>query len=556
MTHGEPLVVHAEAPMEVLTNVGASHLSVLAATITGMADLLHIPLIGVLLNLFADELKQVRGPRKVALGPLRPEIPTWSPSRIMFALVYDDAGSLELRFAVPRRAVGEDPPRSVMWLAIDGTPGGSGMAAAPRVPADGEKLSTRQIEETHVPHPGVSEHFKRSTLLIGSRGVGKTFLLRHRKQTSHPGGIYINLVDTLHSIARDAGIGGRSLVFTEEQARRIRAKTAALIASRAIELCVREIGEAIALSLTLLDPLLPSDLRMPLPATSVSTKALRFAISTSSLSSWPAEDHTHILTDLLSELANVYPHKLTIFFDRAEDVSIPSLGVLMQLLDQSVEALVVIAARPGVAQLLQRDQDPTLIPGDHYDILHVGVNPYEDSWQNFVESATRNYLAANEIAIPEGLGLRWTCHMARDSIRQAVNFAQFAISTSTDVAFGQRITQMAAAREQLLRVVRQQLIPEHADFRNVIDHVHHHPRVSNRLSEGSPFYILLRVVGHSPQQSLLGEKDPLSDYVLRAMRGGALFYPPNHHWHPYELPGVFELAPLLAWDGRNDQWIK
>jgi hypothetical protein len=111
----------------------------------------------------------------------------------------------------------------------------------PLVPADGEKVSAEQIAETHVPHPGVSSSFGRSTLLIGSRGVGKTFLLRHRKQTTHKGAVYINLVDTLASIARDAGVGGRSLVFPEAQARRICAKTAALLASRAIELCARPV---------------------------------------------------------------------------------------------------------------------------------------------------------------------------------------------------------------------------------------------------------------------------------------------------------------------------
>lgn len=429
------------------------------------------------------------------------------------------------------------------------------MSAVPRVPADGEKVSTEQIEETHVPHPGVSEHFRRSTLLIGSRGVGKTFLLRHRKQTSHQGAIYINLVETLHSIARDAGIGGRSLVFAQDQAARIRAKTAALIASRAIELCLREVGGDMSLKLTLMDPLLPPELRQSSPATAATAKVIGFDISTSPLSLWPPSDLTHILIDVLSDLANAYPHRLALFLDRAEDISIPSLGVLMQLLDQSVEALAVIAARPGVAQLIPRDRDPTLIPGDHYDIVHVGVSPYSESWLHFVGSATRNYLVANEIAIPDDVRLTWCCCMARDSIRQAVSFAQVAVSTNSPATFGLRLPQIRAAREQLLRVLRQLLVPEHADFRNVIDHVHHHPRISGRLANESQLCVLLRVVGQSLQQSLLSEPDQLSDYLLRAMRGGGFLCPPGYHWHPYELPDMFELAPLLAWDGRNEKWI-
>jgi len=429
------------------------------------------------------------------------------------------------------------------------------MAPAPRVPADGEKVSTEQIAQTHIPHPGVSDHFKRSTLLIGSRGVGKTFLLRHRKQTSHQGGIYVNLVDTLHSIARDAGIGGRSLFFTEDQARRIRAKTAALIASRVIELCIREAGESSSFDVALMEPLIPWKYRKPLSSNASNARKLRYAISTSSLSSWPAQDQTNILIDILGELAEVYPHNFAIFFDRAEDISIPSLAVLMQLLDQSVGALVVIAARPGLAQLISRDQDPTLIPGDHYDVVHVGANPYTASWQEFMESATRNYLAANEITIPKDLQFRWVCGMARDSIRQAVNFAQSAISGNAPAPFSERAEHMRAAREQLLRIVRQQLVPEHADFRNVIDYVHHHTDITRRLSEQTPFHVLLHIVGDAQQQSLLAEQDPLDDYVLRAVRGGALFYPPGYHWHPYEIPRTFELSPLLVWDGKNDTWI-
>lgn len=79
----------------------------------------------------------------------------------------------------------------------------------PRFSADGETLSGEQLAETHVPHPGVGTYLQRSTLVVGSKGAGKTFLLRHRKHTTHPGALYINLFKTLTSIARDSGLGGR-----------------------------------------------------------------------------------------------------------------------------------------------------------------------------------------------------------------------------------------------------------------------------------------------------------------------------------------------------------
>ena len=415
------------------------------------------------------------------------------------------------------------------------------------------KVSTEQIAQTHVPHPGVSESFHRSALLIGSRGVGKTFLLRHRKQGTHQGAVYINLVDTLHSVARDAGVGGRSLVFPPKQASQISSKTAALIAVKALKLCNKEVDGDLPLRLTLMDALLPRQLRDSRPFSTVAIRELRHAINTCSLSRWTPVDSTGVLTDVLGDLAAAYPHRLALFFDRAEDISVPSIRVLMKLLDQSVEALTVIAARPGVAQLMPRERDLTLVPGDHHDLIHVGVRPYDADWEAFVRMATRNYLAANDIGGAEQPDLSWAIRLARDSVRQAVDFAQLALATRSPADLDQRLAQMRLARDKQLAVVRVQLAPDHVDFRRVIEHLHRHVR--ERLAKEPQFSLTLRLVDANMQMKLYEESNRLADFLLRSIRGGAFFLPAGNYWHPYELPTDLELAPLLTWNGENTRWI-
>ena len=116
-------------------------------------------------------------------------------------------------------------------------------------------------------------------------------------------------------------------------------------------------------------------------------------------------------------------------------------------------------------------------------------------------------------------------------------------------------SQIYRARERLLRAVRQLLLPEHSDISNLMDYVQHHPDIAERLSDGIQLSVLLRIVGQPAQLSILAERDQLEDFLLRAMRGSALFYPPGTDWHPQELPDSFELAPLLAWNGKNIKWI-
>lgn len=436
-------------------------------------------------------------------------------------------------------------------LAADGS--SSADASHKRVAADGEKVSSRQLTSTHVPHPGIGDHFSRSTLVIGSRGAGKTFLLRHRKQTRHRGAIYINLPKALHSIGSDAGIGGRALDFSDEQRTRIRSKSGALIAINALEMCCREVQNDMDLKLTVLDPVLPPILRSRTKTTEISTSKLRGQVGAYELANWTLTAGCAELAEVLEQISERYPLPFALFLDRAEDVPLPSVEVVLKLLDQSVSVLVVVAGRPAIAQLVPTTYDPTFTPGDHYDLVHLGTQPYDPAWIEFSLQATRNYLAENDISMPDGADMMWTSRLARDSIRRAVSFAQIAIDTAGQRLLQERIDQLTRIRALQLKTICADLIPEYKSFREILNHLQR--EAGPRLATQHQFRLSMEITNRGTQLSMLGEPDRLRDFILRAVRGEALFLPAGQQWHPYELPMQFELAPLLAWDGSNTKWI-
>lgn len=421
------------------------------------------------------------------------------------------------------------------------------------LPADADKISAQQLTDTHVLHPGAPERFSRSTLVIGSRGSGKTFLLRHRKQTTHEGAVYVNLLKALQSLSRDAGLGGRSLTYSEPLADQIRGKTAALLAITTLELCSREVNDSLDSSLALFDHLLPVALRSTRRLTAANARELRRAVNVLPLTDWPPLPDTSAFSEVFGELSNLYPYPLTLLLDRAEDVPLPSVHLLTQMLDQSFEVLTVIAARPGVSQLLPVAHDPTLVPGDHYDILHLGLQPYQDSWSRFVDTAVRNFLESNQRRVPSDFSLAWAISLARDSLRDAASFAQAALLNGTSRNLTQRADHFKSLREQRLARARAVLYPDVQDFGLFVKTVQAATKLA--LASRSQFALVIEFEDDDAQISLLGPGDRRREILLSAIRAEALYLAPGFCWHPYELPNRVELAPLLAWNGENTQWI-
>jgi len=423
--------------------------------------------------------------------------------------------------------------------------------------ADGEKLSAEQISATHVPHPGIGEYFHRSTLLIGTRGAGKTFLLRHRKIKHHPGAVYINLVECLQSMARESGLGGRSLNYTDTQRAQIQAKTAALVALTVFDRVIKDGSQkARNAPLGLVAPLLPPGVVAKGHADRDSLGELRRRVIAWRIGDWPSTTYqAGFLGDVLLEIRDKAAPNLSLFLDRAEDAPAPSVQLLIQLLDQAFGILTVIAGRPGLAALVPDGLDPTLVPGDHFEIAHIGVHPYGNDWQGFSHAAVGNYLRANGVAIPRDCSLEWSSKLARDSIRTAITLAQYGVPTCGPLHLEARANRVRSLRNHQLATVRAELQPENSDFPALIRSVLRRRQVGVRVRQGPQIGLTITIDYPSGQMSLLNQRTGLQTLLLKALRCEALYLPPGHIWHPFELPEMFEVPPLFAWDERNHEWI-
>ncbi|GAA1451994.1 hypothetical protein GCM10009641_87340 [Mycobacterium cookii] len=417
------------------------------------------------------------------------------------------------------------------------------------VQADGEKI--RDLETIHIPHPGAPLDINRSALLIGSRGSGKTTFLRYRKQSAYPGAIYINLLNALFPITREAGLGGRDLAVDPDLDARIQRKTAALLAVAALTQAIQDDGPACGLaheSLSILSPVLPAEISTTRKCTAGNLERLAFAVGDHHLDFWDTLPAARRLMSCLLKIAGRRDVETLIFLDRAEDAPAACVSLLVKLLDQSFELLCVVASRPGIAEQVFGIHDPTLVPGDHYNIIHLGVSPYSHEWQAFSREAVARYLTVNGSDISAEDVAPWVSMIGRDSIRQMVELAyimQTPQLTSNDLA-----RQITNVSRRIRSNVTVRMRPVVRDFAAVLD--------SFRKQH-------LSAIGGATGQTVLEleayELDDTVDnktarLVRRALAAEALHLTEGEIWDANLLPTRFEIPPLLLWDQRFIQWTK
>jgi len=85
---------------------------------------------------------------------------------------------------------------------------------------DGEKIPDERVREIFRQPPGGPETFYRSSLVIGSRGVGKTTLLRYLKSIHEGIAVHISLHAELSSLTKQTGLGPMAFDFSRDLERR------------------------------------------------------------------------------------------------------------------------------------------------------------------------------------------------------------------------------------------------------------------------------------------------------------------------------------------------
>ena len=79
---------------------------------------------------------------------------------------------------------------------------------------EGEKIPDERVREIFRQPPGVPSLFFRSSLVIGSRGVGKTTLFRYLKEIHHGVAVHISLATEFASLTKQTALGPLSLDYT------------------------------------------------------------------------------------------------------------------------------------------------------------------------------------------------------------------------------------------------------------------------------------------------------------------------------------------------------
>lgn len=415
---------------------------------------------------------------------------------------------------------------------------------------DADDFSDEKLELAHVQHPDAPAAFRRSTLVIGSRGAGKTFLLRHRRNTAHADAVYLKLTSVLASIPRNDGIGAHADKINPRVAVQLQAKTAALIGLNFVAGLLKQ-RPHLELQPEVFDPLLQGELRAGDRASRTEIRRLLNAAALAPLDSWSEAPLLPSLQEFFTTINDSCGEAQTLFLDGAESASWPSVRVLYLLLDQAVPLLTVVAARPGMSQLLERQPDSALIPGDHFEILHLGTDPYGERWQSFSKAVVSSALAAFEVDHPSDEDYSWACAVARDSLRQAVQLAEQGFQTIGDLK--RRAELVDLIRQDRLSRCRSIMAAWNPDFHRLLDRLR--GEYWSKAASGPQPILLIEPKDFAPKLYAGTARDKVADLFTAALLCEAFFYPPRQKWSPFELPETVELNPLLVWDRERLDWL-
>lgn len=412
---------------------------------------------------------------------------------------------------------------------------------------DAEKISGALLVDAHVPQPNAPVEFARSALLVGSRGVGKTFLLRHRKRTAHRDAFDINLHVAFSSLA-DEGIGARASELTAFQAKEVESKARALLATTLIEqIASRNAETQEGLLEALMDgAILPNRMREKLRPSDETAIQVRRAVERLDLRFWDNGRSSDLL-NLLVEIADNLESGLTIFLDRGDDVCREATQSLMPLLSQSNPFLVVLATRPGAMQVIPDNAaDKSTLLGDQVDVHHLGLHPYSEEWAEYLVESVRRFLTINDLNLPEYQDTRWLGRIARDSTRSAIQIFQGCANEVDRVRFLQNHQTM------FLNTISESLRDYHDNFAAAIAAILKSTGPRGQLDRMEP--VTIEISDMPSSASLLNNRQRFHDLLLTAMRSDALLLPEGVAWHPHRIGNRYEISPLAIWNEGIDLW--
>jgi len=415
------------------------------------------------------------------------------------------------------------------------------MANVRRPPwVDGEKIPDDMLRDVFRPAPDIPTIFHRSSLIIGARGAGKTTLFRYLKAIHNGTATDISLATELASITKQTGMGPLSFEIAPGIEPMIVGKATSLIALSVVAHLVRK---GISVPKETLAYCLPDQVRPQLD--SLELARIQANVASTPLQSFLNIAESQPLKTLVSDLGQAAQRTsgpLLLLFDRADMVPSPALLPVFELLDQSNEHVILIATRPGLVGRSVEDMAQILVPGDAYDVIHLGTAPRSQQWLNFVQAAVEAQFGSEFSRIPEEIKA-WITLLARDSVRWALEMVYGYISAPTSSekdALGSAILNL---QENQLSAAQRTLREYLPDFRRLIKDIHREATKREGL-------IVAPVIISIPR-GFPNQLPPTVTHVDRlmtiALRIGALCMVEGQRWVPGLRITEFEIPPLLLW---------
>jgi len=416
---------------------------------------------------------------------------------------------------------------------------------------DGEQIPDDRITDIFRWPPDLPRSFGRSTLLIGSRGVGKSTFFRYLKVTHHGPAIHLALAADLASFGKDAILGPLGTGYSDAIRRSVASKAAGLLA---LSLSERFLGKGLTVDRDALLHCLPAGMvDAPRHLSPPWCKETRDSIGPKPLEEFAALPDTRSLANLVSLVGEHTARRgepLLILFDRADMVVPAALIPVAELLDQSTHFMALVAIRPGHGSEAFTADESGGVPGDHFTVVHMGRTPYAREWQTFLLEAVGAQLGDPMLAAVPAELKRHVLILARDSLRTALELFLACREATPERLCHELASAIDAVGENYLVAAQRVLQQYHPDYRRLIsdirkDLLKRHGRIE------VPVHLQ---IAESRPTGLWERSTRVDGFMDAALRSRAACMPTGHVWVPGARVREVEIPPVVLWREGDAYW--
>lgn len=414
---------------------------------------------------------------------------------------------------------------------------------------DGEKIPKHRLSEIYQVPPFVPRDFRRSGVVVGPKGSGKTTLFRYQKEACGTLAAYVSLITAMGSLPRQSGLGPLAVAYPKELEVPLMNKAVALL-SLAIAQEVATAG--ISVPIYALIHCVPNAYRRSLADNVAAITATRYDVAEADFDQFVRGAFIDALREFVAATAErsvAARGGFLLLIDGVDRVPVPAILPVYTLLDQIGAYTLLIATRPGHGNRILAQSLGGLIPGDHYAIYPLGLDPRSTEWRSFARAALQVQMPwLNNV--PSDL-VEHVLDLSRDSLRAALTilsstqFDRDDASMRRDIELG-----LQDARESQLMATDLVLGPYHRNFRRLLEDVR---TASNVRGDGAHGPVEIDIQ-QTKNRSLFDRDAELSAFIENALRSSGLSLRAGEYWTPGRVPHRLEVPPLLVWRKGDAAW--